>query len=105
LNKSELIQKISNKLDIPVELADKSVNLLIEVMSSSISNNQRIEIRGFGNFTLHYKAPRKAHNPKTGEKLITKPKYAPHFKPGKDLKDRVDASKSHVEINAFNDDL
>lgn len=104
MRKSDLIQKISYKLDIPEELAGKGVNLLMDMMTSSLENNQRIEIRGFGSFSLHYKAPRKSHNPKTNERLITKPKYTPHFKPGKDLKDRVNASKSAIEISSFNDD-
>ena len=54
-------------------------------------------------FSLHYKAPRNAHNPKTGAKVITSAKYNPHFKPGKDLKDRVNASKDNVSIQNLDD--
>ena len=103
-----------NKSDLAVRLIDKfknisekdisdSINLIIETMSKSLSNNQRIEVRGFGSFSLHYKAPRNAHNPKTGVKVITAAKYMPHFKPGKDLKDRVNASKDNVSIQNLDD--
>ena len=99
MNKSELTARLIDKFNnIPEKDISDSVNLIIETMSNSLSNNQRIEVRGFGSFSLHYKAPRYAHNPKTGVKVITKAKYNPHFKPGKDLKDRVNNSRGHVSI-------
>ena len=67
-------------------------------MSEALINNQRIEIRGFGSFSLHYRPPRNAHNPKTGEKVVTMAKYSPHFKPGKELRERVDASREKYEL-------
>jgi integration host factor subunit beta len=97
--KSELIQKLVDTFkDIPEKDISQSVNMLLETMGKTLSNGERIEIRGFGSFSLHYRPPRNAHNPKTGEKVITKAKYSPHFKPGKSLKERVDASKEYVEI-------
>lgn len=97
MNKSDLVAKLINNFnDIPGKDISDSVNLIIETMSNSLSNNQRIEVRGFGSFSLHYKAPRKAHNPKTGVKVITDAKYNPHFKPGKDLKERVNNSKAKI---------
>lgn len=74
-----------------------SVNNIIEHMSNTLSQGGRIEIRGFGSFNLHFRPPRRAHNPKTGEKLITEPKYAAHFKPGKELRERVNNNR-HIPI-------
>lgn len=97
--KSELIQQLVDTFkDIPEKDISQSVNTLLDTMGKTLSNGGRIEIRGFGSFSLHYRPPRNAHNPKTGEKVITKAKYSPHFKPGKSLKERVDASKEHVAI-------
>ena len=66
-------------------------------MGDTLSNGDRIEIRGFGSFSLHYRPPRKAHNPKTGEKLMTEPKHAAHFKPGKELRDQINANR-HIPL-------
>lgn len=92
--KSELIERIAIKMTHLTEkqVAD-SVNSILELMSKALGRNQRIEIRGFGSFSLHHRPPRNAHNPKTGEKVITEAKYSPHFKPGKELRERVDASR------------
>jgi integration host factor subunit beta len=95
LIKSQLIAEISKKLSqLPEKDIALSINSIIEQMSGILSNGGRIEIRGFGSFCLHYRPPRKAHNPKTGEKLVTEPKYAVHFKPGKELREQVNASRS-----------
>ncbi len=100
--KSELIEHIAARM---TNLSEKQVadgiNAIIELMSDALVNGQRIEIRGFGTFSLHYRAPRNAHNPKTGAKVVTKAKYSPHFKPGKELRDRVNASR---EDNPFTKD-
>ncbi len=100
--KSELITNIANRqthmTDKDVEL---SVNRLLEYMSNELAGGGRIEIRGFGSFSLHYRPPRNAHNPKTGKKLVTEAKYTPHFKPGKELRERINTSAQHVEIQAF----
>ena len=61
-------------------------------MSEALSQGQRIEIRGFGSFSLHYRAPRTGRNPKTGETVQLPAKYVPHFKPGKDLREQVNDS-------------
>jgi integration host factor subunit beta len=94
LIKSQLIAEISKDLShLPEKDIALAVNALIEHMSSTLSQGGRIEIRGFGSFSLHFRPPRKAHNPKTGEKLITNPKYVVHFKPGKELREKVNASR------------
>jgi integration host factor subunit beta len=71
------------------------VNQIIEFLNEALSNNGRIEIRGFGSFNLHYRPPRKARNPKTGTQLSTAGKYLPHFKAGKELRDRVNKAAHH----------
>lgn len=93
LTKSELIERIVAKQTLltakDVELAVKTI---VEQMSESLSSGGRIEIRGFGSFSLHYREPRIGRNPKTGEAVTLTGKYVPHFKPGKELKDRVNES-------------
>lgn len=103
LIKSELIAEISKHLShLPEKDIALAINSIIEQMSDTLSQGGRIEIRGFGSFSLHFRPPRKAHNPKTGEKLVTAPKYAVHFKPGKELRDQVNANR-HVPIQAADD--
>ncbi len=92
--KSELIAKLAAKMtNLPEKQVADSINHILNIMSNELISGKRIEIRGFGSFSLHYRPPRNAHNPKTGEKVITEGKYSPHFKPGKELRERVDASK------------
>lgn len=90
ITKSELIEKISQKQkhlqQKDIELAVKSV---IEQMSDALSTGERIEIRGFGSFSLHFRPPRVGRNPKTGESVSLPGKHVPHFKPGKELRERV----------------
>lgn len=91
--KSELIERIARKQS---HLAYKDVELavkgLLEQMSGSLANGERIEIRGFGSFSLHYRPPRAGRNPKTGGSVMLPGKHVPHFKPGKELRERVNAS-------------
>lgn len=101
LIKSQLIAEISKQLShLPEKDVAEAINAIIEQMSDVLSRGERIEIRGFGSFSLHYRPPRKAHNPKTGEKLVTNPKYAVHFKPGKELREQVNANR-HLPLSAM----
>lgn len=90
MTKSELIDRLAeiqqHLSHADVELGVKSI---IEQMSASLSNGERIEIRGFGSFSLHYRAPRMGRNPKTGDPVALPGKHVPHFKPGKSLRERV----------------
>jgi integration host factor subunit beta len=90
MTKSELIEILASKNSHlnqkDVELAVKS---LLEQMSMALASGQRIEIRGFGSFSLHYRPPRIGRNPKTGDSVALAPKHVPHFKPGKELRERV----------------
>lgn len=95
LIKSQLIGELSKHFPhLPEKDIALSINTIIEYMSETLSKGGRIEIRGFGSFNLHFRPPRRAHNPKTGEKLVTNPKYAAHFKPGKELRERVNNNRS-----------
>lgn len=97
--KSELIEKLSTDMThLPEKRVAKAINDILEHMSNTLMSKKRIEIRGFGSFSLHHRPPRNAHNPKTGAKVITESKFSPHFKPGKELKERVDLSKSVYPI-------
>lgn len=98
--KSQLIASLAAKMThLPERQVTDSINQVLELMSDALIKNQRIEIRGFGSFSLHYRPPRNAHNPKTGEKVITEAKYSPHFKPGKELRERVDASRASTPLS------
>lgn len=90
LIKSELIEQISQKLsNLPEKDVALATDAILNLMKHNLSTGGRIEIRGFGSFTLRYRPPRQAHNPKTGVKLITAAKHAVHFKPGKKLRETV----------------
>ncbi len=97
--KSELIANVARKMtDISeVKVAD-GINHVLDLMQDFLIKGRRIEIRGFGSFTLHYRPPRNAHNPKTGERVLTLPKHSPHFKPGKGLRDRINAAREKYAI-------
>jgi integration host factor subunit beta len=90
MTKSELIELIASK---QAQLSAKDVELavktILEHMSQTLSTGERIEIRGFGSFSLHYREPRRGRNPKTGDAVQLTGKFVPHFKPGKELRERV----------------
>jgi integration host factor subunit beta len=94
MTKSELIEAISRKQKhLPSKDVELAVKHLLDLMSDSLAKGERIEIRGFGSFSLHFRPPRIGRNPKTGEAVALSGKYVPHFKPGKDLRERVNASR------------
>jgi len=93
MTKSELIEKLSDRLNhLSAKDVEKSIKEILELMAKSLSEGERIEIRGFGSFSLHYRAPRVGRNPKTSETVELSGKYVPHFKPGKELRERVNLS-------------
>ena len=90
MTKSDLIDNLSkNQRHLAYKDVELAVKSLIEMMSSALSNGERIEIRGFGSFSLHYRPPRIGRNPKSGDKVDLPGKHVPHFKPGKELRDRA----------------
>ncbi|WP_325101171.1 integration host factor subunit beta [Marinomonas transparens] len=101
MTKSELIELlIDQQSHLPVKDVEQSIKAMLEHMSDSLANGERIEIRGFGSFSLHYRAPRIGRNPKTGESVELSAKYVPHFKPGKELRELVNLPAD--EINELN---
>ena len=90
MTKSELIDKISASQDhLSPKDVELAIRMILERMTKTLANNHRIEIRGFGSFSLHYRAPRLGRNPKTGSSVELSGKHVPYFKPGKELRDRV----------------
>lgn len=97
--KSQLIANLAAKMtNLPERTVTNSINHLLHLMSDSLIRGQRIEVRGFGSFSLHYRPPRNAHNPKTGARVKTEAKYSPHFKPGKELRERINATHMSTPI-------
>jgi len=91
MNRSDLISRLA-ELHPQLKSADAelSVRVILDQISDTLSKNGRIEIRGFGSFCLNYRPPRKARNPKTEDKVSVPAKYVPHFRVGKELRERVD---------------
>ena len=90
MTRAELIKQIASGQDHLAETdVDAAVKALLDRMREALATGERIEIRGFGSFSLHDRPPRFARNPKTGEIIQTSAKSVPHFKPGKELRERV----------------
>ena len=99
MTKSELIEIIAQKQKhLSYKDIEYAVKTMIEQMAQSLASGERIEIRGFGSFSLHFRPPRMGRNPKTGESVDLTAKFVPHFKPGKELRDRVNQSKDKYPI-------
>ncbi|RDV27586.1 integration host factor subunit beta [Alteromonas aestuariivivens] len=93
MTKSELIERLADQArQIPAKELELAIKEMLEQMAQTLQKGDRIEIRGFGSFSLHYRAPRVGRNPKTGETVELDGKYVPHFKPGKELRERVNDS-------------
>ena len=90
INKKDLIEIIAKEQDqLPYRDIELSVKTIIKSMVNSLRKGERIEIRGFGSFSLRYRKPRVGRNPKSGQSVNIDERYVPHFKPGKNLKERV----------------
>ena len=93
MTKSELIERIAAiQTQLSAKDLELAVKMMLDHMANALATGERIEIRGFGSFSLHYRAPRLGRNPKTGAKVQLAGKYVPHFKPGKELRERVNSS-------------
>lgn len=91
MTKSELIARLAAHFpQLGAADAELAVKMILDAMARSLSQGERIEIRGFGSFGLNYRPPRVGRNPKSGEKVQVPAKYVPHFKAGKELRERVD---------------
>lgn len=93
MTKSELIAQLAARFpQLVAKDADYAVKMILDAMSDALARGDRIEIRGFGSFALNYRPPRVGRNPKSGDKVHVPEKYVPHFKAGKELRERVDVN-------------
>ena len=91
MTKSELIGRLAARYpQLVAKDAEFAVKVILDALSDALARGDRIEIRGFGSFALNYRPPRLGRNPKSGAKVQVPAKYVPHFKPGKELWERVD---------------
>ncbi|MDR1462366.1 MAG: integration host factor subunit beta [Azoarcus sp.] len=92
MTRSELVARLAARFpQLVVKDTDCAVKTVLESMIDALANGDRIEIRGFGSFSLNYRPPRVSRNPKSGDRVDVPEKYVPHFKAGKELRARVDA--------------
>lgn len=90
MTKSELIERLSNnRPDLPFKVVEEAVNEIIDLMTTTLAEGRRIEIRGFGSFCVRVRPAREGRNPKTGKPVRVPEKRVPHFKAGKELRERV----------------
>jgi integration host factor subunit beta len=98
MTKSELIAALAERhTQLVAKDTELAVKTVLDAMAQALAEGQRIEIRGFGSFGLNYRPPRTGRNPKTGERVQVPPKHVPHFKAGKELRDRVDYDGNAAE--------
>jgi integration host factor subunit beta len=97
MNKAKIIEKVSERMDIPCSAARVIVNSVFDSMRESLEKGEGIEIRGFGSFVVRHYGSYKGRNPKTGEIVEVPPKKLPHFKVGKELKEMVNKTKGEAE--------
>ncbi|MGH8727219.1 MAG: integration host factor subunit beta [Burkholderiales bacterium] len=94
MTKSDLITKLAGRYpQLVAKDAELAVKMILDAMAGSLAKGNRIEIRGFGSFGLNFRPPRTGRNPKSGDKVYVPAKYVPHFKAGKELRERVDNDK------------
>ena len=97
MTKSELIAQLAERFpQLVAKDADFAVKMILDAMSEALAKGDRIEIRGFGSFSLNYRPPRVGRNPKSGDKVSVPEKWVPHFKAGKELRERVDLALKSV---------
>ena len=90
VNKSEVIDRLAEKFpDLQIRDLKLAVGIMLEHITQALSSGERVEIRGFGSFSLHYHPPSLSRNPKTGNEIMLAGKYHAHFRPGKELRERV----------------
>ena len=95
MTRSDLIAKLAERYpQLVAKDAELAVKVILDAMAAALARGGRIEIRGFGSFALNYRPPRTGRNPKSGEKVQVPAKYVPHFKAGKELRERVDYPSS-----------
>lgn len=93
MNKSELTQRLAKQQDLPVKQAAQVVDVIFATMSDALCRGERVEIRGLGSFKVKHYGAYRGRNPRTGRLIDVEPKKMPHFRPGQELKGRVDTLK------------
>ena len=97
MTKSDLIARLAERFpQLVAKDADFAVKMILDALSEALVKGDRIEIRGFGSFSLNYRPPRVGRNPKSGDKVSVPEKWVPHFKAGKELRERVDSALNEV---------
>jgi len=105
MTKSELIARLAERNPrLVARDADEAVNTMLDAMTDALAGGQRIEIRGFGSFALNFRPPRVGRNPKSGDRVQVPAKHVPHFKAGKELRERVDGNGADPAGRAPADD-
>lgn len=90
MTKSQLIEAVSDRIEVPRKRAEDVVNAVFDSMKGALLEDERIEVRGFGSFTIREYKAKTGRNPRTGAKVDVDEKKSVHFKPGKELRERVD---------------
>lgn len=99
MTKSELIAALAARYSqLAARDTDYAVKTVLDAMTQALAEGQRIEIRGFGSFSLSERAPRVGRNPKSGEQVMVPGKQVPHFKAGKELRERVDLEAAASDV-------
>ncbi|AVQ00005.1 integration host factor subunit beta [Ahniella affigens] len=105
MTKSELIEALSRRqTHLAFHDVEFAVKEILEQIANALAAGDRVEIRGFGSFSLHFRPPRMGRNPKTGDSVSLPGKYVPYFKPGKELRDRVNESAAPITAESSVDD-
>ena len=95
MTKSELIEQIAaRRSELSAKEVEAAVRVILDDITNALAEGGRVEIRGFGSFSLHFREPRTGRNPKTGDPVDLDGKYVPHFKPVKELREQVNASRA-----------
>ncbi len=104
MTKSELIARLAERFpQLVAKDAEIAVKVILDAMTEALARGDRIEIRGFGSFSLNHRPPRVGRNPRSGERVEVPEKWVPHFKAGKELRERVDAADLTEVMSASNE--
>jgi integration host factor subunit beta len=101
MTRSDIVAKLAERFaQLPQKDAELAVKTILDAMSEALAKGHRIELRGFGSFSISRRPPRMGRNPRSGEQVLIPEKRVPHFKPGKALREAVDASSAATDATA-----
>lgn len=101
MTRSKLVEALADRFThLTQKDADYAIKTILDTMSTALARGDRIEIRGFGSFSISRRAPRMGRNPRTGESVAVPEKRVPHFKPGKALREAVSAQTAEADAAA-----